>query len=68
MDRTAVKMTTFAEQEDAFCLSLSPAERLAVLEEMNRAARRALGYDDAPLDRTRVSVVWRQTPDAAPRP
>ena len=54
MDRTAVKVTTLKEQDEAFCLSLSIDERLKVLEELNRIGRLAAGYQDAPLDRQKV--------------
>jgi len=39
MDRTVVKKTTLEEQDEAFCLSLSPNDRLRVLEELNRQGR-----------------------------
>ena len=54
MDRTAVKKSTLAEQDEAFCISLSIDERLQVLEELNRIGRIAAGYSDAPLDRSKV--------------
>ena len=54
MDRTAVKMTTLKEQDEAFCLSLTIDERLAVLEELNRIGRRAAGYLETRLDRSIV--------------
>jgi hypothetical protein len=54
MDRTAVKMTTFEDQDEAFCLSLSIDERLKVLEELNRIGRFAAGYSETRLDRNRV--------------
>ena len=54
MDRTAVKMTTFEDQDEAFCLSLSIDERLRVLEELNRIGRVAAGYPESRLDRTIV--------------
>ena len=54
MDRTAVKMTTFEDQDEAFCLSLSIDERLKVLEELNRIGRVAAGYPELRLDRTIV--------------
>ena len=44
MDRTVVRKTTLAEQDEAFCLSLSPDERLRVLEELNRQGRILAGY------------------------
>ena len=44
MDRTVVRKTTLAEQGEAFCLSLSPDERLRVLEELNRQGRILAGY------------------------
>ena len=54
MDRTAVKMTTLKEQDDAFCLSLSLDERIKVLEELNRIGRLAIGCSDARMDRSIV--------------
>lgn len=54
MDRTAVKMTTLKEQDEAFCLSLSIDERLKVLEELNRIGRLAFGGADSRLDRSAV--------------
>ena len=44
MDRTLVRKTTLAEQDEAFCLALSPDERLRVLEELNRQGRIFAGY------------------------
>ena len=44
MDRTVVRKTTLAEQDEAFCLSLSYEERLRVLEELNRQGRILAGY------------------------
>ena len=44
MDRTVVRKTTLAEQDEAFCLALSPDERLRVLEELNRQGRILAGY------------------------
>ena len=54
MDRTAVKMTTLKEQDEAFCLSLTADERIKVLEELNRIGRRAAGYQETRLDRSVV--------------
>ena len=54
MDRTAVKMTTFEDQDEAFCLSLTIDERLKVLEELNRIGRLVAGYPESRMDRTRV--------------
>ena len=54
MDRTVVKMTTFDDQDEAFCLSLTIDERLKVLEELNRIGRVAAGYPESRLDRTIV--------------
>ena len=54
MDRTVVRKTTLKEQDEAFCLSMSVAERLKVLEELNRMGRIMAGYPDAPLDRQKV--------------
>lgn len=59
MDRTAVRMTTLKEQDEALCLSLSLDDRLRVLEELNRMARSAAGFAPAALDRSAVRVVWR---------
>ena len=44
MDRTVVRKTTLVEQDEAFCLALSPDERLRVLEELNRQGRILSGY------------------------
>ena len=44
MDRTVVRKTTLAEQDEAFCLALSFDERLRVLEELNRQGRILAGY------------------------
>ena len=44
MDRTVVRKTTLAEQDEAFCLALSPDDRLRVLEELNRQGRILAGY------------------------
>ena len=44
MDRTVVRKTTFAEQDEAFCLALSVDERLRILEELNRQGRILAGY------------------------
>lgn len=55
MDRTAIKKTTLAEQDEAFCLSLSLDERLRVIEELNRQGRVMAGYPARmPLDRSAV--------------
>ena len=55
MDRTVVRMTTLAEQDEAFCLSLSFDERLRVLEELNRQGRIFAGYPaSAPMNRKAV--------------
>ena len=54
MDRTAVKMSTLTEQDEAFCLSRTIDERIKVLEELNRIGRRAAGYPETRLDRTVV--------------
>ena len=59
MDRTAVRMTTLKEQDEALCLSLSLDDRLRVLEELNRMARAAAGFVPAALDRSAVRVAWR---------
>ena len=44
MDRTVVRKTTLENQGEAFCLALSPEERLRVLEELNRQGRILAGY------------------------
>ena len=44
MDRAVVRKTTLEEQGEAFCLSLSPDERLRVLEELNRQGRILAGH------------------------
>ena len=54
MDRTAVKIMTLKEQDEAFCLSLSVDKRLQVLEELNRIGRLAAGYPDLRMDRSAV--------------
>jgi len=55
MNRTIVKKTTLTEQDEAFCLSLSPDDRLRVLEELNRQGRIMAGYPaSAPMDRSVV--------------
>jgi len=52
MDRTIIKKTTLAEQDEAFCLSLSVDDRLRVLEELNRQGRIMAGYPASfPMDR-----------------
>ena len=57
MDRTVVRKTTLAEQDEAFCLSLSLDERLRVLEELNRQGRILAGYPESvPLARKVVKV------------
>jgi len=57
MDRTVVKKTTLEAQDEAFCLSLSPDDRLRVLEELNRQGRILAGYSAAsPMNRTTVRV------------
>ena len=44
MDRTAVKVMRLGEQDEALCLSLSPTDRIRVLEELNRQGRILAGY------------------------
>lgn len=56
MDRTAVRMTTLKEQDEAFCLSLSTAQRPKVLEELNRMGRIAAGYPESRLERNLVHL------------
>jgi len=52
MDRTIVRKTTLADQDEALCLSLSPDERLRVIEELNRQGRVLAGYPaHAPMNR-----------------
>ena len=55
MDRTVVRKTTLAEQDEAFCLALSPDERLRVLEELNRQGRILAGYSEASVLDRRVA-------------
>ena len=52
MDRTVVKMTTLKDADEAICPSLSIAERIRVLEELNRIGRLAVGYPNSRLDRS----------------
>ena len=55
MDRTVIRKTTLAEQDEAFCLGMSPNDCLRVLEELNRQGRILAGYPaSAPLDRKAV--------------
>ena len=57
MDRTKVKVCRLGEQDEAFCLSLSLNERLAVLEELNRRGRVLAGFPpESRLDRTKIRV------------
>lgn len=57
MDRTIVKKTTLAEQNEAFCLALSLDERLRVLEDLNRQGRILAGYPaSAPMNRKVVKA------------
>ena len=57
MDRTIVKKTTLAEQNEAFCLALSLDERLRVLEDLNRQGRILAGYPaSAPMNRNAVKA------------
>ena len=44
MDRRIVKVSTLEDQDEAFCLNLSPDDRLRVLEELNRQGRILAGY------------------------
>lgn len=55
MDRSAVKFVPMKDQDEAFCLSLSYAERLLVLEDLNRRARLASGYAESRLNRSAVA-------------
>ena len=58
MDRTVVRKTTLAKQDEAFCLALSLDERLRVLEELNRQGRILAGYPaSAPMNRQAVRAV-----------
>jgi len=55
MDRTIVKKTTLAEQDEAFCVMLSPDERLRILEDLNRQGRMLAGYPaSSPMNRNVV--------------
>jgi len=56
MDRTKVRMTTLKAADEAFCLNLTVDERVAVLEDLNRRARLALGYRESRLDRSRAGA------------
>jgi len=57
MDRTAVKKTTLEAQDEAYCLSLSPNDRLRILEELNRQGRILAGYSaSSPMNRKDVRV------------
>jgi len=57
MDRTVVRKTTLEEQDEAFCQTLSPNDRLRVLEELNRQGRILSGYPAAsPMNRNAVRV------------
>ena len=44
MDRTAVKVRTLQDQDEAFCLNLSLDDRIRVQEELNRQGRILAGY------------------------
>ena len=55
MDRTKVKVCRLGEQDEAFCLSLSPSERIAVLEDLNRRGRALAGFPpETRLDRSKI--------------
>ena len=55
MDRYKVKVCRLEEQDEAFCLSLSLNERLAVLEDLNRRGRALAGFPpEARLDRSKI--------------
>lgn len=57
MDRTVVKKTTLAEQDEAFCLTLSLDDRLRVLEELSRQGRILAGHPQSgPLNRNVIKV------------
>jgi len=57
MDRTVVRKATLGEEDEAFFLSLSPDERLRLIEELNRQGRIMAGYPaSAFLDRKAVRV------------
>ena len=52
MDRTVVKVGKISEQSEAFCLHLTPNERLRVLEDLNRQGRILMGLNaQMPLNR-----------------
>ena len=54
MDRGKVKVCRIEDQDEAFCLSLSPDERIAVLEALNRRGRALAGFSaESRLDRKR---------------
>ena len=52
MDKTVVKKSSLHEAEDSACPDLTPAERLAVLAELNRIGLAAIGLADTPLRRS----------------
>ena len=55
MDRSKIKVCRIEDQDEAFCLSLSPSERIAVLEELNRRGRVLAGYSHIErLDRSKI--------------
>ena len=55
MNRMIVRKTTLKEQDEAFCLDLTPDERLRVIEELNRQGRLMAGYPETVvLDRSVV--------------
>ena len=55
MDRSKIKVCRIEDQDEAFCLSLSPSERIAVLEELNRRGRALAGFPpETRLDRSKI--------------
>ena len=57
MDRTAFKKISIRESDEAYCLDLSPEQRLAVLAELNRIGMVALGFSDAPMLRSVIRKI-----------
>jgi len=55
MDRTVVRKTTLAGQDEAYCLSMSVHDRILLLEDMNRRARAMMGYAEGRLNRSIAS-------------
>ena len=58
MDKTKIKICRLEDQDEAFCLSLSPSERIGVLEELNRQGRILAGYPrNYRLNRSVLTVI-----------